>query len=235
MPYPLSCTVCPDEGVGRSFLRGDVSLQAKPVRGSKPFVMLVGQDPTQSQGLLRSVLGLGKDDDPAPLRDWIIGELMQPAGLLLKDIYATNAVKCTFPANHTPSHIARDQNCKPVEILAPFFGFCRRHLISEIDMIRPRILIALGKPVHQLLVGGLKWDAPVELSRAFGNKYIVEAGEQQFNYFPCITQKTWARSVSGNGPRDEVYRQLWPQFLDLLKDEVARQRAWLPEARSAVQ
>lgn len=232
MPYPLSCTLCADEALGRRFFEGDPKLIAKPVRGLKPFVFLIGQDPTLSEGIAKSVLMLGKDETPGPMRDWLLNELMEPVGLQLRDIYATNAVKCTFPGNRTPSHVAHDLNCRPLEVLAPFFGFCRKHLVSEIEMIRPRIVISFGKPVHQLLVGGLKWPIQPEFSRAFGSGYHIEMGEMEFTYMPCITQKTWQKSVANNDARDDVYRQCWPQFLETLKQEVARHRLYMPEVRS---
>lgn len=230
MPYPLSCKICNDKGLSRRIVQSEISLQAKPVRGSRPFVMLVGQDPTLSQGIARTVLTLGKEDERTEQRDWILGELMQPAGLQLRDIYATNLVKCTFPGNRTPSHIAHDLNKKTFEVLAPFFGFCRGHFISEIDMIKPKIVISLGKTVHQLMVGGLKWDVQVDIARAFGNKFSVSVEDHQFLYFPCITHKTWDASVNRESPRDDVYRTLWPQFINMLKEEVERQRAMMPQA-----
>lgn len=55
-----------------------------------------------------------------------------------KDVYIANAVKCRPPMNRTPDS---------AEIAA-----CRPYLERQIALVRPRILIALGRPAAQALL-----------------------------------------------------------------------------------
>ena len=58
-------------------------------------------------------------------------ELLASIGLRRSDVYITNVVKCRPPQNRDPL---------PVEIEA-----CRKYLDRQIDMIRPRVLVTLGR------------------------------------------------------------------------------------------
>ncbi|MCK9283601.1 MAG: uracil-DNA glycosylase [Rhodocyclaceae bacterium] len=56
------------------------------------------------------------------------------------DVYIGNAVKCRPPSNRTP---------EPEEIAA-----CRPYLQRQIELIRPKLIVALGRPAAQSLLGG---------------------------------------------------------------------------------
>ncbi len=223
MGYPIACQACVDAGTGAQFVHGLLSLRTRPVRGTNPLIMLIGQDPTLSSGLAQTALCMGKDEEH-PLRDWIVSQILKPNLIPQKFIYATNAVKCTFPGNRTPSHIAHDAGRDPFEVLWPFFSNCKKHLVSEIEMIRPKIIVSFGQATHQLLVESFRWRAPLLLAKAFGQKFPAECGELQFTYIPCIHFKTWAACVANATPLQPVYRDLWPAFMDTLKAEVSTQR-----------
>ncbi len=55
------------------------------------------------------------------------------------DVYICNIVKCRPPRNRTPL---------PDEV-----GACRPFLDGQIDAVRPRVIVALGKPATSLLLG----------------------------------------------------------------------------------
>ena len=55
-----------------------------------------------------------------------------------EDVYIANAVKCRPPENRTP---------EPTEIDA-----CRPYLAQQIALIRPRMIVALGRPAAQALL-----------------------------------------------------------------------------------
>ena len=72
------------------------------------------------------------------------GELltqMIEAGLKIPraSVYIANAVKCRPPGNRTPL---------PNEVAT-----CREFLDGQIDAIRPKVIVALGKPATSLLLG----------------------------------------------------------------------------------
>lgn len=60
-------------------------------------------------------------------------------GIARSDVYICNIVKCRPPQNRTP--------------LADEAATCRVFLDGQISAIRPRVLIALGKPAASLLLG----------------------------------------------------------------------------------
>jgi DNA polymerase len=72
------------------------------------------------------------------------GELltkMIEAGMGLKrdDVYICNVVKCRPPGNRTPA---------PDEI-----AMCKGYLLRQIEIIRPEVIVALGAPAAQTLLG----------------------------------------------------------------------------------
>jgi DNA polymerase len=60
-------------------------------------------------------------------------------GIPRRDVYICNIVKCRPPGNRTPL---------PNEVAA-----CRPFLDAQIDAVRPRVIVALGKPATSLLLG----------------------------------------------------------------------------------
>lgn len=57
-----------------------------------------------------------------------------------EDVYIANAVKCRPPGNRTPEVDEMDA--------------CRHFLERQIELIRPRLIVALGRPAAQTLLGG---------------------------------------------------------------------------------
>jgi DNA polymerase len=60
-------------------------------------------------------------------------------GIPRRDVYICNIVKCRPPGNRTP--------------LATEVAACRPFLDGQIDAVRPRVIVALGKPATSLLLG----------------------------------------------------------------------------------
>ncbi|MFT4173340.1 MAG: uracil-DNA glycosylase [Rhodocyclaceae bacterium] len=57
-----------------------------------------------------------------------------------KNVYIANAVKCRPPGNRTP---------QPDEMAA-----CRPYLVRQIELVRPKLILAMGRPAVQTLLGG---------------------------------------------------------------------------------
>lgn len=57
-----------------------------------------------------------------------------------RNVYIANAVKCRPPGNRTPE--------------ADEIATCHPYLDRQIELIRPRIIVALGRPAAQTLLGG---------------------------------------------------------------------------------
>lgn len=62
---------------------------------------------------------------------------------VLKDVYITNIVKC-----NPQSSTGVNRSPKKEEIYE-----CRRHLLNEIEIIKPRIIVTLGLPASKALLG----------------------------------------------------------------------------------
>ena len=83
---------------------GNIELLTKPIRGTNPSIMLVGQDPTIAKGQVRSVLDL--ENTCGTLYRYITADILSHARLTLNNIYVTNLIKCQFPNNQTPKSLS---------------------------------------------------------------------------------------------------------------------------------
>jgi DNA polymerase len=75
-------------------------------------------------------------------------------GIPRSEVYICNIVKCRPPANRTP--------------LADEAATCRPFLDGQIDAVRPRVIVALGKPAASLLLGR---DVPITKVRGTWHDY----------------------------------------------------------------
>jgi DNA polymerase len=118
------CTRCPLHQARTKIVYGDGNPSAE--------LMFVGEGPGEQEDL-SGLPFVGR-----------AGELltqMIERGLKIPraSVYIANAVKCRPPGNRTPL---------PSEVAT-----CREFLDGQIDAIRPRVIVALGKPAASLLLG----------------------------------------------------------------------------------
>lgn len=200
--YPNSCSLCKSKDQKyRNLFKGDLELRVKPFRGNKPWIMLVGQDPTISERQVDTVLDLANKG--GRLYNYIFGEILGPLGVTPEMVYATNLIKCRFPNNQTPKRICERHKKTMKEFLQPFFDNCRKWFIEEMEEIQPRILISFGEPVHQLLIESFQWSIPKQMKDAFSHVYQVH-NPFSFTYMPCIHI---------NSKAHEHYQGLWDEFI----------------------
>ena len=81
-------------------------------------------------------------------------------------VYIANIVKCRPPRNRDP---------EPQEVAA-----CREYLERQIELIRPRVIVALGRVAAQTLLGN---DLP--LGRMRGEWHLVSAVPTMVTYHPA--------------------------------------------------
>ena len=118
------CTRCPlHEGRNR-IVFGDGNPQAE--------LMFVGEGPGEQEDRT----GLPFVGRAGELLTRMIERGM---GIARSDVYICNIVKCRPPGNRTPL---------PNEV-----STCRPFLDGQIDAIRPRVIVTLGKPASSLLLG----------------------------------------------------------------------------------
>ena len=83
-----------------------------------------------------------------------------------RKVYIANAVKCRPPANRTP---------EPEETAS-----CYPYLVRQIQLLQPRLIVALGKPAAQTLL-----DADVKIAAARGRVFEYAATPLIVTYHPA--------------------------------------------------
>ncbi len=122
-----------------------------PVPGEGPLnadVMFVGEAP-----------GRNEDEQGRPFvgaAGNLLNKLLEEAGLKRNEVYITNVVKCRPPGN-------RDPTDEEIEACLPY-------LVEQIKIIRPRVIVALGRYSARTLfrLAGLKWES---MSKQHGRVY----------------------------------------------------------------
>ncbi|MDH3253901.1 MAG: uracil-DNA glycosylase [Acidobacteriota bacterium] len=106
----------------------------------------------------------------------LLTKIIQAIGLDREDVYIANIVKCRPPDNRDPtSHEAAE---------------CRRYLDRQIDLVRPRVLVALGRVAAQNLL-----DSNETLGRLRGSWYDVRGVPTRVTYHPAalLRNASWKR------------------------------------------
>ncbi len=96
----------------------------------------------------------------------LLTKIIQAIEKTREEVYIANIVKCRPPGNRDP---------QPDEIAA-----CRGYLDKQIALVRPRILVALGRVAAQTLLGN---DSPI--GRMRGQWFQVEGIPTMVTYHPA--------------------------------------------------
>ena len=96
----------------------------------------------------------------------LLTKIIQAIELDRSEVYIANIVKCRPPGNRDP---------RPDEVSA-----CRSYLERQIDLIAPRVIVALGRVAAQTLLGE---SSP--LGRMRGHWYQVRGVETRVTYHPA--------------------------------------------------
>ena len=125
--------------------------------------------------------GPGADEDAKGL------PFVGPAGKLLdkiilamemkrEDVYITNTVKCRPPGNRDPA--------------ADEVAACRGFLERQIDLVAPKVIVALGRVAGQLLL-----ETDTSLGRMRGKWYDVRGVPTRVTYHPAalLRHQEWKR------------------------------------------
>lgn len=96
----------------------------------------------------------------------LLTRIIQAIEMTRDEVYIANVVKCRPPGNRDP---------QPEEVAA-----CRGYLEKQIALVRPRILVALGKVAAQTLLGD---DSPI--GRLRGQWFKVQGIPTMVTYHPA--------------------------------------------------
>lgn len=96
----------------------------------------------------------------------LLTRIIEAMGLTRDQVYIANVVKCRPPGNRDP---------QPDEAQA-----CREYLDGQIDLVRPRVIVALGRVAAQSLLGN-----ELALGRMRGQWYKVRGVDTLVTYHPA--------------------------------------------------
>lgn len=96
----------------------------------------------------------------------LLTKIIQAIDMTRDEVYIANVVKCRPPGNRDP---------QPEEIAA-----CRGYLDKQIALVRPRVLVALGRTAAQTLLGN---DSPI--GRIRGQWFKVQGIPTMVTYHPA--------------------------------------------------
>lgn len=106
----------------------------------------------------------------------LLDKIIAAIGLTREQVYIANIVKCRPPGNRDP---------QPDEVAA-----CREYLEAQIELIRPKVIVALGRVAAQVLLGT---DQP--LGRMRGTWHRVHGVDLRATYHPAglLRNASWKR------------------------------------------
>src|SRR5213596_763044 len=119
----MGCTKCELHKSRKNAVPGEGPIDAE--------IMFVGEGP-----------GLNEDEQGRPsvgAAGKFLTELLGSIGLSRSDVFITNIVKCRPPNNRAPRK--------------PEIEECNQYLMSQIRLVKPRIVCALGSPAITTLLG----------------------------------------------------------------------------------
>ncbi len=172
-----------------------------PVPGEGPLdskIMFIGEAPGKSEDERgRPFVGAaGK----------LLTELIEMLGLKRSDVYITNIVKCRPPGNRDP---------QPDEVEA-----CLPYLLKQISLLRPRVIIALGRHSANLLfkLVGKEW---FSMARQHGS--VIEGKINNIKVFIIPTYHP-AAALYNPGLRDKLENDFRGPIKKLVEENIFGKR-----------
>lgn len=102
----------------------------------------------------------------------LLDNMLAAIGLMRgRDVYIANAVKCRPPENRTPA--------------AEEIAICRSYLERQIELIQPKLIVALGRPAAQALL-----QAEVKIGSARGKLHAYKGIPLIVSYHPAYLLRT---------------------------------------------
>jgi uracil-DNA glycosylase family 4 len=122
----------------------------------------------------------------------LLSRIIQAIEMTREEVYIANVVKCRPPGNRDP---------QPEEVAA-----CRGYLEKQIALVRPKVIVALGKVAAQTLLGN---DAPI--GRLRGQWFSVQSIPTMVTYHPAAL----LRNAALKRPTWEDMQQVRDQLREL--------------------
>jgi uracil-DNA glycosylase family 4 len=144
-----------------------------------------------------------------------LDRLLSGFGLAREDWARANTVWCRPPANRKPVRVEREA--------------CRDHLLAALDLLHPRVLLAVGETAALALVPELKRDQPSYLTAVLDLVVRAEAGRPTWPAFrgiavvpmPHTSPLAWNRRTRDGMPIRALGERAAAQAIALLADDRA--------------
>lgn len=139
----------------RSFI-GDCTRCKLHTLGRKQVVFGTG-NPDADLMFVGEAPGADEDEQGVPFvgrAGQLLTKIIEAIGMRREDVYIANVIKCRPPGNRNP---------EPDEVTT-----CEPFLAQQIDIVRPRVIVALGTFAAHLL---LRTDAPISRIRGVVHEY----------------------------------------------------------------
>ena len=139
----------------RSFI-GDCTRCKLHTLGRRQVVFGTG-NPDADLMFVGEAPGADEDEQGVPFvgrAGQLLTKIIEAIGLSRQDVYIANVIKCRPPGNRNP---------EPDEVAT-----CEPFLAQQIDIVRPRVIVALGTFAAHLL---LRTDAPISRIRGVVHEY----------------------------------------------------------------
>lgn len=124
----------------------------------------------------------------------LLTRIIESIGLKRKDVYIANILKCRPPGNRNPL---------PTEILT-----CEEYLIKQIELIRPRVICALGKFAAQTLLRNQE-----SITRLRGRFFDYQGAKLMPTFHPAYLLRN---------PQDK--RLVWEDMKKIRKELISREK-----------
>ncbi len=171
----VSCTRCQSNALLARWvtLQKPVPYQVQP----ESTVLIVGHSPSvRTPKGIRTVLDLDRHDR---LYHYLVGEILEPLGLDLRQCAATNVVKCF--TRKLPEDLERDG----IPVMETAFAECSHHFEQEVQWLQPRLVISLSQRVLQLLATRYL-NLALTMKAVFGSLLYLPVGGVTIPWIPVV-------------------------------------------------
>jgi uracil-DNA glycosylase family 4 len=166
-----SCTACPELAATRT----NVVVGTKPVGGAT--VLLVGEAP----GATEDETGVPFVGRAGSLLDLLLDEV----GLPRANVAVANVLKCRPPGNRAPSNME--------------VANCRRYLATQIALVDPQVICALGGTASQWFFG-----KGAKIGQLRGRAHEIEGRQVVSTYHPSAAIRFGPKGMPRAALRDDL-------------------------------
>ena len=195
----VQCRRCENDFEIKDFFKFE---KLPPFIGSNQAkVLILGHSPTvRTNSKITVTLDLDKN---SILQRYILNEILEPLGLSLKDCAATNIVKCQ--TNDLPEDITIEGNEDFMSLAATY---CKDHLVEEIKILKPKLIISLSERVATILQKGFKIGGKTKkMKEIFATMQDIDISGQNYYWIPVV-----------HLPKAKVRSHYFPEQTDRLRE-----------------